>query len=108
MNHTKTIFYLLQLFSSLCLCVSVVNSPTLAQGKSEPILVDSPQTLTGDPIPCQRIALGEDDDYKPCLALLPNGELLLVAFHQHKKDKNKVLEQNILFRSKEGGKTWSA
>src|SRR5205807_9370795 len=41
------------------------------------------------------------------IAQLPSGELLLTAFHQHKKDGGKVLEQNLLFRSKDGGKTWS-
>ena len=39
--------------------------------------------------------------------MLPNGELLLTAFHQHKKDGGKVLEQNLLFRSKDNGRTWS-
>ncbi len=53
------------------------------------------------------LTLGAPDDYKPCIALLPNGEWLLTAFHQDKKDGNKVLEQNLLFRSKDGGRTWS-
>jgi hypothetical protein len=65
------------------------------------------KTLRADKIDCERIALGEPDDYKPCIALLPSGELLLTAFHQHKKEGNKVLEQNLLFRSKDGGRTWS-
>lgn len=34
--------------------------------------------------------------------MLPNGELLLTAFHQHKRDGNKVLEQTLLFRSQDG------
>ncbi|MBM3997108.1 MAG: hypothetical protein FJ303_23605 [Planctomycetes bacterium] len=59
-------------------------------------------TLTGE-----RIPLGDDDDYKPCLVMLPSGELILVAFHQHKRGGNKVMEQNLLFRSKDGGKSWS-
>lgn len=64
-------------------------------------------TLTGAPIPAERVALGDDDDYKPSLALLPDGELLLTAFHQHKQAGTKVLEQTLLFRSRDGGKTWS-
>ena len=36
------------------------------------------------------------DDYKPCIGWLPNGELFLVAFHQHKKDRGEVLAQNLL------------
>ena len=65
------------------------------------------KTLSAEKIDCERIALGEPDDYKPCITLLPSGELLLTTFHQHKKEDNKVLEQNLLFRSKDGGKTWS-
>jgi hypothetical protein len=65
------------------------------------------KTLPTDKIECERIAVGEPDDYKPCVALLPNGELLLTAFHQYKKDSDKVLEQNLLFRSKDGGRAWS-
>jgi hypothetical protein len=64
-------------------------------------------TLTGDPIPGERIGLGEPDDYKPSLALMPDGELLLTAFHQHQLPNKKVLEQTLLFRSRDGGKTWS-
>src|SRR5262249_26621772 len=44
---------------------------------------------------------------KPCVAELPDGELLLAAFHQYMKEGNKVLEQSLLFRSSDGGKTWS-
>ncbi len=65
------------------------------------------KTLSVDRIRCQRISLGEPDDYKPCVAQLPSGELLLTAFHQHKKDANKVLEQTLLFRSTDGGHSWS-
>jgi hypothetical protein len=65
------------------------------------------KTLPADTIACERIAVGEPDDYKPCVALLPGGELLLTAFHQHAKGGGKVLEQNLLFRSRDGGKTWS-
>jgi hypothetical protein len=64
-------------------------------------------TLAAETLDGERVALGEDDDYKPDLVLLPNGELLLVAFHQHKKEGGKVLEQNLLFRSKDGGRSWS-
>lgn len=55
----------------------------------------------------ERIPLGEPDDYKPCVARMPDGELLLTAFHQHKREDNKVLEQTLLFRSRDGGKSWS-
>ena len=51
--------------------------------------------------------MGELDYYKPCIAKLPSGELLLTAFHQHKRDGNKVMEQTLLFRSSDGGRTWT-
>ena len=41
------------------------------------------------------------------MARLPNGELLLTAFHQHQRDDKKVMEQTLLFRSRDGGKTLS-
>src|SRR5581483_10391080 len=71
------------------------------------LMVAHRTTLAADKISLERIAIGEADDYKPCVALLPSGELLMTAFHQHKQEGNKVLEQTLLFRSKDGGKTWS-
>ena len=67
----------------------------------------NPKTLSVDKIRCERIPLGERDDYKPSIALLPNGELLLVMFHGHRKGGGKILEQALLYRSHDGGKTWS-
>jgi hypothetical protein len=71
------------------------------------VAVDHPKLLKGRVLPCERIPLGEPDDYKPCIALLPSGELLLTAFHQYQRPGNKVLERTLLFRSKDGGRTWS-
>ena len=56
---------------------------------------------------CDRVALGKPDDYKPCIARLPNSELLLTAIHQYKRDGSQVMEQTLLLRSKDGGQTWS-
>jgi photosystem II stability/assembly factor-like uncharacterized protein len=65
------------------------------------------KTLAADTVECERIALGDPDDYKPDIVMLPNGELILVAFHQHQRKGKKVLEQTLLFRSRDGGRTWS-
>jgi photosystem II stability/assembly factor-like uncharacterized protein len=73
----------------------------------EVVAIANRKMLAADKVECERIALGEPDDYKPCIAQLPSGELLLTAFHQYKKEQGKVLEQTLLFRSKDGGKTWS-
>ena len=63
--------------------------------------------LKADRIECERIPLGEPDDYKPCIARLPDGELLLTAFHQYPQPGNKVREQSLLFRSRDGGRSWT-
>jgi hypothetical protein len=96
---------------SLLQCVlvgifSIAPMPGFGQD-SDFIAVVNQKALAAGKIPCERIALGDPDDYKPDLVLLPSGELILVAFHQYKKERSKVLEQNLLFRSRDGGKTWS-
>jgi hypothetical protein len=58
-------------------------------------------------IPAMRIPVGTADDYKPSLALLPSGELLLVMFVNRDVGGGKVREDASLFRSLDGGKTWS-
>src|SRR5436309_83873 len=71
------------------------------------ITVRNPKHLDVDRLQAERIALGEDDDYKPCIVLLPNGELIVVAFHQHKLRDGKIREDIALFRSKDGARSWS-
>lgn len=98
------------IFSSLLMIgfVLLTSTPVVGQAQTRgSIRIENRKTLPADTIDCERIALGDADDYKPDLIMLPNGELLLVAFHQHKKDGGKVLEQNLLFRSTDGGRTWS-
>lgn len=82
--------------------------PATAYGAETDFLpVQGRKTLPVDRIPCERIPLGEPDDYKPCIARLPGGELLLTMFHQYPKEGGKYLEQNLLFRSQDGGQTWT-
>ena len=70
--------------------------------------VRNPRKLLVDRIPCQRIPLGEADDYKPSIALLPDGELLLSMFNGHRvEEEKKIAEYTVLYRSGDGGKTWS-
>jgi photosystem II stability/assembly factor-like uncharacterized protein len=88
--------------------VMVVSMPASAQSSIQDSLrIVHRKTLAAETVECERVSLGDDDDYKPDLVLMPDGELLLVAFHQHKKEGGKVLEQNLLFRSKDGGRSWS-
>jgi hypothetical protein len=59
-------------------------------------------------LPCERVPLGEVDDYKPCIVRLADGTLLVVAFHQHKLEGSAVREDMLLFRSTDGAQSWSA
>jgi hypothetical protein len=98
------------LLTCVALMGLVLLGPPAAVGQvpaRDSFTVANPKKLPTDKIECERIAVGEPDDYKPCVALLPSGELLLTAFHQHQKEGGKVLEQNLLFRSKDGGRSWS-
>lgn len=90
-------------------CAAITTGPSLAAADDPrgTVEIQSPLHLPPDPIACERIPLAEADDYKPCIARLPDGELLLTAFHQHKREGNKVMEQTLLFRSRDGGKNWS-
>lgn len=71
------------------------------------IEIRSPKKLPAK-IPCSRIALGKKGDYKPCIARLPNGELLIVAFDaSHVKIGDGFQEDMLLWRSSDQGRTWS-
>ena len=75
---------------------------------SLPIRVNHPRRLPGWQLPAERIAIGRFGDYKPSLALLPDGELLLVAFHKTGTyGETDFHEQTTFWRSGDGGKTWS-
>lgn len=95
------------LFALLVLPTALHSSQSGIAGQPESFAVVNPLALAAGQVECQRIALGEPEDYKPCVALLPDGELLLTAFHQHSSEGGKIREQNLLFRSRDGGRTWS-
>ncbi len=71
------------------------------------IAVRNPVTVRDESIPVDRIPLGVPGDYKPCIAQLPGGELILTAFHQVQLGDGKIREDIILYRSSDGGLTWS-
>jgi len=96
------------LWWSLACLLASLSALALAQDRPRDLVaIENPRLLAPGRIACHRIPLGEPGDYKPCVARMPDGELLLTAFHQHKREGNKVMEQMLLFRSKDGGKTWS-
>jgi hypothetical protein len=94
--------------------------PGAAPGAEEPVAagVDFVSVENTKRLPArllaQRTALGVAGDYKPCVAKLPNGELVLVAFNQQPQSRSraglrpaKFREDIVLFRSKDRGVTWS-
>lgn len=94
-------------FLGLPMAAAIAVASAADTASEDRIPVAQRRDLAFDSLPCQRISLGEADDYKPSLALLPGGELLLTAFHQHKRPEGKVLEQTLLLRSMDGGRSWS-
>jgi hypothetical protein len=70
-----------------------------------PVRVNNPRKLGAWQLPAERVALGEG--YKPSLALLPGGELVLVALFQEPRPAGKVREWTGLWRSRDGGLTWT-
>jgi hypothetical protein len=82
-----------------CLLAGFVNA--------EPITIRNPTRPGVTAVDAERIPVGVAGDYKACVAMAPSGELLLVAFHQYQLPARKYYEDMLLFRSKDGGKTWS-
>lgn len=75
-------------------------------GPDDSIEVRNPKALPAT-IPCQRTSVGKHGDYKPCIARLPGGELLIVAFDSAKRVDGKIQEDMLLWRSTDGGRTWT-
>ena len=74
-----------------------------------PIRVNHPHRLPGWSLPAERIAIGKA--YKPSLALLPDGRLVMVAMVPGPEDQvlpeGKIREWTGIWYSDDGGKTWS-
>ena len=79
----------------------------MSEAANDSIIVRNPKVLAVDHLPAQRIPLGKPGDYKPCIAKMPNGELLVVAFDGVKMVGDKLQEDMLLWRSSDGGRTWS-
>jgi hypothetical protein len=73
----------------------------------DPIVIESPLRLDADALAAERVLLGKENDYKPCVVRLRSGDLLAVAFHQHPQPENKVREEMVFFRSEDEGRTWA-
>ena len=71
---------------------------------SLPIRINNPKRLGAWQLPAERIAVGPG--YKPSVAQVPGGELIMVALYQEQHE-GKLREWTGLWRSRDGGKTWS-
>jgi len=79
-----------------------------------PIRIVAPHRLPADDIDAQRTPLGVPNDYKPWIARLANGELLIVGFCYGGVPSNELaagepyIERAVFWRSDDGGRTWGS
>ena len=73
---------------------------------ADPVRVVNPKAIGKTQLDSERVPIGIPEDYKPCIARLPDGELLLVAFHAPRKG-GVPEEYAFLYRSEDGGRSWS-
>ena len=73
---------------------------------TDPVRVVKSKTIGKTQLVSKRVPIGIPEDYKPCIARLPDGELLLVAFHAPRKG-GVPEEYAFLYRSEDGGHSWS-
>src|SRR5262245_60203695 len=99
--------------SSLAVTVSSASSALVGAEPAKkqpvytnlPIRINNPRNLGAWQIPAERIVLGEA--YKPSMALLPSGELVMVALYQDRLPNNKVREWTGFWRSQDDGRSWT-
>ena len=78
----------------------------ITERRTIPICVNNPVRVPSWTLPAERIPIGPG--YKPVVELMPDGTLLMVAlFGEKNLPGNKVREWTGIFRSEDGGKTWS-
>ena len=89
--------------------VTVVAAGACGSGalqSADPVRVLNPKAIGKTQLVSERIPIGIPEDYKPCIARLPDGELLLVAFHAPRQG-GVPEEYAFLYRSGDGGRNWS-
>jgi len=85
----------------------LLSTPTVADEPSQPIKVLNPKLLATHELASERTPLGIPNDYKPFLARLQSGGLLVVAFcFGPIEGIDGYAERAVFWRSKDGGMTW--
>ena len=102
--------YAQKLCRLLVLCVGAHAMVGVVTAES-PLITDRIQVnrrekFEFESLPVERISIGIPEDYKPNLAKLPSGELLLVGFFAPNQGGIPA-EYCFLYRSSDGGRTWS-
>lgn len=102
--------------SHRCFILSVLFAVVFSQAgpparsddnSARPIVVLNAEELSGKSVSATRVPLGIPNDYKPFLARLKSGDLLIVAFcFGQIPGVDGYAERAIFWRSKDGGKTW--
>jgi len=77
-----------------------------AHGAGTDVTVQGRRTLP-QRLAAERVAVGNLGDYKPCIAKLPCGELIMIAFRRELLGGDRFHEPVILYRSQDGGRSWS-
>ena len=92
--------------------LAIDPNTSLTAASTTPIKVLNAKRRPADNIPAVRVPLGIPNDYKPWIAKLNSGELLMVAFYSREvSDKEKAAgksrsERAVFWRSQNGGLTW--
>ena len=72
--------------------------------------VINPKTIGTGRIPAELVELPGRMNYKPNVGVMPDGELIMFALHQHYEDLQTgggYSTHSVLYRSKDDGTTWS-
>lgn len=104
------------LLASLIACETLLGNPAWPGENSSaprPIKIAFPKLLAADDVAAIRTPLGLPNDYKPWIAELKSGQLLIVAFCYGGAPSNKLpqgepyRERAVFWRSSDAGRTWS-
>jgi len=96
-------------FATLLTTLAMTPVASGETNSTAPIVVLDPVHLSGTPVAAARTPLGIPNDYKPFLAELKSGELLVVAFcFGAIEGIDGYAERAVFWRSSDGGKTWGS
>ena len=104
----KSQFVLFVLTVALALTFIFFASVTAADSPvtKDVVKIENPKTLGAKQLTVERVPVGIYEDYKPHLIKLANGELLLTGLHAPVTG-GVAAEYCFLYRSSDGGRTWS-